>query len=294
VRRSAALLILLLVGPALAGCGSSKHGRAELAFVSTRDGDYALFAVDPKGREWRIAHEQGDPATPAGLYFELEPAWSPDGASIAFTSKRDRYSHVFLMRADGTGVRRLTSGSHDDSNPAWSPDGREIAVGRGGALFAVSASTGAAHRITGPLPGDAEDPSYSPDGKRIAFDYRRPGFRSREIWIVDADGAHPHPITSLNHTSAAPTWSPDGRRVAFESNARNGTFAIYTVGADGTHLRRDTSSSIDTIDPAWSPDGTSIAFSRDGAIWTIDGAGTEKQLSSGGNDAGPAWAPATS
>ena len=49
---------------------------------------------------------------------------------------------------------------------------------------------------------------------------------------------------------------------------------------------------IDTIEPAWSPNGKEIAFSRDGAIWTIDRAGRERKVTSGGNDSTPVWRPA--
>jgi Tol biopolymer transport system component len=56
-------------------------------------------------------------------------------------------------------------------------------------------------------------------------------------------------------------------------------------------LRRETKSAIDTIDPAWSPNGKEIAFSRDGAIWTVDRAGHQRQITSGGNDSNPVWRP---
>src|SRR5205085_1109713 len=115
IRRTLDFLALLIV---FAGCGSSTPRQAALVFVSTRDGDYALYAVDAGGRhEWRLTKARGDPATPAGLFFELQPAWSPDARSIAFVSRRDGYSHIYVMRADGTGTRRLTSGTEDDARP---------------------------------------------------------------------------------------------------------------------------------------------------------------------------------
>jgi Tol biopolymer transport system component len=111
VRRAAALLLLPIAVAGLAGCGSSGHGAAQLVFASTRDGDYALFGLDAKGREWRLAPERGDPGTPTGLFFELQPAWSPDGATIAFASTRDGKRDLYRVRPDGTRLERLTAGA---------------------------------------------------------------------------------------------------------------------------------------------------------------------------------------
>jgi TolB protein len=226
------------------------------------------------------------------LFFQLQPAWSPDGQSIAFASKRDGPSHIYVMRADGTGVRRLTSGPSDDSSPTWSPDGRRIVFAREGELYAVRARGGPARRLMQGIGGDAADPAWAPNGKLIAYDFRRPGYSLREVWVVRADGTRARPVTRLDQISALPSWSPDGRRLAFESDVRGGHFEIYSIGRDGRGLRQETRSpGTDTIDPAWSPGGQKIAFSRDGAIWTVDRSGRTVKLTSAGNDASPAWPP---
>jgi Tol biopolymer transport system component len=293
LRRGHALLALPVVVAVLAGCGSSKPRPAAMIFVSTRDGDYAIFAVDAGGKhEWRLTKAKGDSATPAGLFFELEPAWSPDGRSIAFVSRRDGRSHLYVMRVDGAGTRRLTAGPADDSRPAWSPDGGTLAFAREGELYTVPLTGGPARRLTRGLGGDAADPAWAPSGKLIAYDFRQPGSSIRELWVVDADGSDARPVTRLRQVSALPSWSPGGSRIAFQSNVHGGHFEIYSIGADGSGLRRETRSSIDTIDPAWSPSGEEIAYSRDGAIWTVDRSGREHELTSGGNDASPAWRPA--
>jgi TolB protein len=263
-----------------------------MVFVSSRDGDYALFGVDAGDKhEWRLTKEKGDPSTPAGLFFQLQPAWSPNGRSIAFASKRDGRFHVYVMAAEGGEARRLTSGPEDDTRPSWSPDGRRIAFARAGELYSIPAGGGKPHRITRELGGDAGDPAWSPDGKLIAYDYRAPGFSTREVWVVDPDGSRPREVTRLKQESGLPSWSPDGKRIAFQSNARGRHFEIYTIGVDGRGLSIRTASGSDTIDPAWSPGGGLIAFSRDGSIQAVDRAGNSEQLTSGKNDAGPAWRP---
>src|SRR5919198_164069 len=128
------LPVLFLV----AACGSSgPPPPSTLLFVSSRDGDYAIFGVSANGDEHRLTKAKGDPSSPAGLFFQTEPAWSPDGRRIAFVSRRDGRSHIYVMRPNGTGVRRLTDSAADDESPTWSPDGRRIAFSRGGELFAI-------------------------------------------------------------------------------------------------------------------------------------------------------------
>jgi TolB protein len=87
----------------------------------------AIHTVDPaEGRERLLIEDAG------------EPAWSPDGRSFAFTSIRDRTGktcfhdcttsgEIYVARADGTALRRLTTSQADDRSPSWAPDGRRIA-----------------------------------------------------------------------------------------------------------------------------------------------------------------------
>lgn len=278
----------------LAGCGGAgPKGPPDLLFVSTRDGDYAIFGANAKGKHaHRLTKQEGDPSTDAGLFFQVDPAWSPDGRLIVFSSRRSGRTHLYEMRADGTGTRALTGGRHDDDRPSWSPDGKRIVFEREGALYVVPAGGGAARRL-GKGPGAASDPAWSPDGELIAYDYRRPGYSSHEIWTMHADGSARRQLTNFGALSAWPSWSPDGKRIAFHSDARYGRFEIYSIGVDGKGLRAWTTSVLDCLDPAWSPDGSRIAFSRDGELWTVDTAGKETRLTSGGhNDTNPVWRPA--
>ncbi len=261
-----------------------------MVFVSVKDGDYAIFGADADGKHARrLTKEKGDPSTPSGLFFQLQPAWSPDGTEIAFSSARDGVAHIYVMNADGTGTRRLTDTDQGDEHPSWSADGKRIVFSREGALFAAPAAGGKAHRVGRGL-GSAQDPAYSPDGKLIAYDYRKPGFQNREIFVMHADGTGIRAVTRLGGSSGLPAWSPDGKTLAFQSNASLDHYEIFRVAVNGTHVQRVTTSSIDAIQPAFTPDA-SIGFSRDGAIWVDDGK-TETQLTSGkDDDTNPVWRP---
>ncbi len=283
----AALAVLVV-----AACGGSSRpkGPPDLVFVSTRDGDYALFGATAEGKHaYRLTKERGDPATAEGLFFQGEPAWSPDGERIAFVSLRDGRSHIYSMRFDGTETRRLTASRQNDEHPSWSPDGKWIVFAREGAIFRIRAGGGAARRI-GKAPGSAGDPSYSPDGRFIAYDYRRPGLETRDLWVMKSDGTGARRLTDLRAVTAWPAWSPDGRQLAFQSNVHGGHPEVFTIPADGGQPKRVTASGTSTIQPAWTPDGR-LSFSRDGAIWVRAGAQETRLTSTEDNDSAPAWRP---
>ncbi len=291
--RRSALLTAALVALLVAGCGGSStpKGGYPLLFVSVKDGDYAIFGANADGSHARRLTKRADTSSsPRGLFFQIEPAYSPDGKKIAFSSGRDGISHIFVMNADGTETTRITGSQRNDNHPSWSADGKRIVFSREGALFVVPATGGAPRRI-GHGYGSAMDPAYSPNGKLIAYDYRKPGWTNREIFVMNADGTGIRPVTHLVYVSALPSWSPDGKSLAFQSNPV-GHNEIYTVGLNGTHLHQVTTSLTDVIQPAWASDGHTIAYSGDGAIWTVSG-GTDTQLTSGkNNDSAPAWLPA--
>jgi Tol biopolymer transport system component len=281
------------VGLFLTACGASKP-RPDLAFVSTRDGDYAVSAMNEDGaRQVRLTAEKGNASSSDALFFQIDPAWSPDGRLLAFASKRSGTFDIYLMNSDGSGSRALTSTSADDANPTWSPDGRSIAFDRGGSgrLYVMKADGTGVRRITDDT-ADETDPAWSPRGNWIAYVRKTPGTDAQELWLVRPDGSGRRQLTSLGATSESPAWSPDGKRVAFSSTGGGLNYQIYSVDIDGKGIRKLTRSSVDAFEPAWSPNGQTIAFARGGSIVTIDSHGNEKELTDpANNDSSPAWNP---
>jgi Tol biopolymer transport system component len=291
----ALVVLAALAALVVTGCGgssSSRKGPPALLYVSTHDDDYAIFGADADGKHsYRLTKEKGDASTPQGLFFQTSPAWSPDGKLIAFVSRRDGPGHIFVMNADGTGTRRVTTGPMEDDHPSWSADGKKIVFGREGALFVVPSAGGPAKRV-GKGFGNAADPAWSPDGKHIAYDYRRPGFNIREIWLMNADGTGIRKLTSLGAKSSLPAWSPDGSKIAYESDAAApgkaaNIFTVELVNGQSFHLSE---SDIDEIQPTWAPDGVTVTFARDGSLWNVR-IDNETKLTDGPNDSAPAWNP---
>jgi Tol biopolymer transport system component len=278
----------------LAGCGGSGEPRPDLVLVSTRDGDYAIYALDADGgSQKRLTEADVDASSPRGLLFQIDPAWSPDGRSIAFASKRSGTFDIYVMNADGTGTRRVTSGPEDDGHPTWSPDGGRIAFDRGasGDLYVMSSDGSGVHPIADD-PAPENEPAWSPDGRWIAYVRRTPGTEVRELWLVRADGSEQQRLTSLRASSLSPTWSPDGTRIAFASNAVETLYDIFTLTLGKKDARRLTLTGPDAFEPAWSPDGSTIAFSRGGSIFTVDLEGNVEDVTDpDNNDSSPAWNP---
>ena len=287
-------LLLVACALVLGGCGGGGHGE-EIVFVSTRDGDYALFGMDANGsNQGRISDDKGDPETTTGLLYQIDPAWSPDGTQLAFASKRGGSLDVYVMEADGTDVRRLTSTKQDDLHPTWSADGGRIAFARAGVIYTMKADGSDVKRLTNVL-AEESDPAWSPDGDSIAYARRIPGTNITELWVSPATGGTPRRITSLSAQSFTPAWAPDGRTLAFATNHDSARYAIFRIGIDGKGLRRVSGrSTSDAFEPTWSPDGSQLAFSRNGAIVSVTESGDETGLTDPDtNDSSPAWRPVT-
>jgi TolB protein len=292
VRRRSLLPCLLLAALLLAGCGSGPASPPDLLFVSSRDGDYAIFGMAADGsHQRRLTSEKGDPSTLRGVLFQVDPAWAPDASKIAFASSRYGRSHIFVMAADGSGTTQLTSGNHDDSSPTWSPDGKRIAFSRDKTLCVVGANGGVVRRVVKDL-GALTEPAWSPDGKWIAYVAREPGFQPHEIWRVRPNGADKQQITRLDADSRAPAWSPDSRRLVFSTDKAFNISVLFTIKVGKKAPRVLTgAATTGAYEPSWSPDGKTIAFWSDGSIYTIPLGGKAGPITSDQNNSSPAWRP---
>jgi Tol biopolymer transport system component len=105
--------------------------------------------------------------------------------------------------------------------------------------------------------GVETDPSLSPDGNTIAFSSDQSG--SHDIWIVDASGGPPRPISAETVEERHPSWFPDGRSLAY-AREDGGRRSVWVVPVSGGGVARPLID--DALGPAVSPDGRMIAFAR--------------------------------
>ena len=207
----------------------------------------------------------------AGAGWEGQPAMSPDGTMVAYTSDAAGNPDLWVIRPDGGDPLQLTHDAAADTDPAWFPNGSAIAFvsDRDGApaIWQIPQLGGSAVMLV----SDAAHPEISPDGTRIAFSRAGPDGLPR-IAVAPLD--NPSQVQVLTgdgdgfwgHTS--PAWSPDGLTLCY-ADFKN----LWLVPADGGEARRLTAADANDQNPVWSPDGRYIFFSsfRDGApaLWYL-------------------------
>jgi Tol biopolymer transport system component len=290
------LLVSLLAGACiatLAGCGGDSSS-PDIAFVSSRDGDYAIYVMAADGggeRRLTDADEVGEGEQPI-VFFQIDPAWSPDGSKIAFASGRSGTSDIYVMNADGTGTIRLTSTGANDAHPTWSAEGDAIAFSRAGDVWLMGADGSNQRRVSDVLVEES-DPAWSPDGDWIAYVRRTPGTAVQELWVMRPDGTERRRLTRQNGRAFTPAWSPDSTRIVYSTNAESQRYELFTIGLDGTGLRQVAPTANDNFEPSWSPDGSTIAYQEEGAIFTVElgGGEVERLTDQADNDATPTWNP---
>jgi TolB protein len=131
---------------------------------------------------------------------------------------------------------------------------------------------------------------------QIAFTSDRTGGGSKEIYVMDYDGAGQRKVTSHHSTSMSPAWSPNGESLAYTSFF-NGPPGIYVAEVGSGRKRPAVTTGSFNISPSFAPDGRRLAFARslDGNVEVFtadaDGGNARRLTNSSGIDTNPAWSP---
>ncbi len=272
--------LILVVCLATLGLADHSWGQVgdKIAFISDREGYDDVWIMNADG---------SDPVNLTNGQHCTSPAWSPDGARLAYIGSGE----IWFMDADGSHPQQLTDDSGDKVRLWWSEDGRN--------LYYITAPTV-------PLPDDWDGPDAfvaalngsssspvdwrevlrrfhpgrSPDGTQLATVTLWNGgdhiHTDLHIRTSDSDHLHPGillpeshqnmPMVSLGSWRTYPAWSPDGTRIAFARFRQlNGPFEIWAVDIDEKNWIELTNG-LGGREPAWRP-AIPTATSAEAQTW---------------------------
>ncbi len=207
-----------------------------------------------------------------GNCIDRQPAYSPDGEWVVFSSSRDGNLDLWLVSRSTAALKRITDDAADDWDPGFTPDGRRIlwSSNRSGHFeIWISELDGTGARQLTQDGEDAENPVSTPDGKWIVYSSSNPA--KAGIWKIRPDGTAATRVVKGNF--GIPEISPDGRYVAYRitttvsgrvyvSNLEDGSPAMEAFEAPGLFYSGRS---------RWMPDGKRLTYvgQDDAGAWGI-------------------------
>lgn len=290
---------------------TAEPGPGKIAFVSTRDGQTEIYAMNIDGsNQTRLTHTDL-----LGLHTQLDISRTGREIVFAFGARGARYTdgpsyryddNLYLMNARGGELRQLTFdaaslGGYGYADPQMSPDEQRIVCVRNRDICVLDRDGGNLRVLTS---GDTyyiyrNHPYWSADGRRIVFRelYQENDSYYERLIQIDADGTNRQVLQIVDRTLEFLIASPDGQRVAYRQYTSGGSEAILAASdLDGSNLVAITSTPQHRLSEAdWSPDSRALAYSafedRYPDIFVAEGGTTRRLTDHWAADTNPSWGP---
>jgi imidazolonepropionase-like amidohydrolase len=239
---------------------------SRIAFAAIGD----LWLTAPDGPPQRLTD---DPSV------ETDPAWSPDGGTLVYSSDRDGFMNLWLRDVRSGAARQLTRGQAAAMQPAWSPDGSRIAFSDPeGQIQVVDVKSGAIRKAHDHL-NDAGRASWAPDGNALVVSSLKvysTRFRegTNQVLRIALDGQPDRWFEPMPHKSVGmredygPVWSPDGAQMAA---VIDGLLTVWPVARDGSPLGLPRPISTEPAgSPTWTGNSRRILYQSGRRLKLID------------------------
>ena len=217
---------------------------ASLVYASGQEAQ--IMVMNPDGSHMRAVGN----TVPGGKDYL---SWSPDGQSLAFSSRNRNNFNLYSANLQTGVLRQLTARNQNDVMSSWSADSQQIAYvsldGRAdpGHRIYVAEADGTGERLLAAGSALVNELAWSPDGKQIGYSA---GAGAGMLTVISPDGGSPVVISDGQGDDQALAWSPDSQWIAFLSYRNWGT-GVYAVRADGSHLKRLSASIDSNARPMW-------------------------------------------
>jgi len=278
-------------GDILAFFGGKSLFDSHIYFVSDRTGHKEIWAMDADGKNQRqITHYNST---------SIEPAVSPDGSKIAFTSYARGNPGIFVFSVDPVrDLRFYNQGASVNSSPSFTPDGKQIiyssSAGRCCRIFLANLD-GSGFRPVSSLSSIDTEPKVNPKtGGEVVFSSGRSG--PEQIYRMNIDGADVERLSDGTGEAANPSWHPGGQIIAYAwtRGYATGAWNIFAMDVASKKYTQLTHGEGKNEHPSWAPDGVHLVFAstRSGRpqIYTMLADGTQVQpLTTQGRNERPVW-----
>ncbi len=275
----------------IAQFGGASLAGSKIYFVSTRTGGKEIWSMDYDGtNEKQLTSNHS---------INIEPAVSPDGTKLAYTSYARGTPHIIIMdTTTGHTLPFLNQQASLNGSASFSPDGQHVyysSTASGYAQIYIADLDGHNYRRISNARAVEVEPKANPKSPGIiAFASGRSG--PEQIFQMNVDGADVQRLSDGTGEASNPAWHPDGQHLLFAwtRGYAQGAFNIFLMDTASRQYDQLTSGAGKNENPAWAPDGRHLCFksTRSGSsqIWTMLADGSQLQrLTSAGQNLSPVW-----